>query len=130
MPLPNPEIWGDPETWIYSKRQAGLETTAAELGNFDKPKTANFGTGSSSDYEGALVRAINVAHTMTLNEYLDESICPCGQDSTVSPWGKIAIFNKEHNGSTVPEIQDFTDKNNRSSGCFYLASLSVQVHAP
>jgi hypothetical protein len=111
MANPNPEIWGAPSSWIYSLRQSGLETTEAKLGNFDKPKTAYFGTGPTSGAEGSLVRAINVSHKLTANEFLDESICPCGQDSTVSPWGKIAIFNKNHDGSTVPEIQDFTDKN-------------------
>lgn len=110
MPLPNPEIWGAPDTWIYSKKQPGLETTAAKLGNFDKPKTANFGAGSSADYEGALVRAINVAHTMTLNEYLDESICPCGQSPDVSPFGKVALMNENKNFSTTPSSIYTTDK--------------------
>lgn len=110
MPLPNPEIWGVPSTWIYSKRQVGLETTAAQIGNFDKPKTANFGTGSSADYEGALVRAINVAHTMTANEYLDESICPCGQSPDVSPFGKVALMNENKNFSTTPSSIYTTDK--------------------
>lgn len=111
MANPNSEIWGAPSTWIYSLRQSGLETTTAKLGHFDKPKTAYFGTGATSGFEGSLVRAINVSQKLVANEFLDESICPCGQDSAVSPWGKIAIFNKSHNGSTVPEIQDFTDKN-------------------
>lgn len=108
---PNSEIWGAPSSWIYSLRQSGLETTTAKLGNFDKPKTAYFGTGSTSGYEGSLLRAINVSQKLVANEFLDESICPCGQDSAVSPWGKIAIFNKNNNGSIVPEIQDFTDRN-------------------
>lgn len=111
MANPNSTIWGTPDTWIYSLRQYGLETTVAKLGNFDKPKTAYFGTGSTSGYEGSLLRAINVSQKLVANEFLDESICPCGQDPNVSPWGKIAIFNKNNNGSAVPEIQDFTDKN-------------------
>lgn len=111
MANPRESIWGDSSTWIYSKRQAGLETTTAKLGNFDKPKTAYFGTGSTSGYEGSLLRAINVSQKLVANEFLDESICPCGQDSAVSPWGKIAIFNKNHDGSIVPDVQDFTDKN-------------------
>lgn len=111
MANPNSEIWGAPSSWIYSLRQLGLETTAAKLGNFDKPKTAYFGTGSTSGFEGSLLRGINVAQKLVANEFLDESICPCGQDPQISPWGKIAIFNKNNNGSPVPEIQDFTDKN-------------------
>lgn len=111
MANPNSEIWGAPSSWIYSLRQSGLETTSAKLGNFDKPKTAYFGTGGTSGYEGSLLRAINVSQKLVANEFLDESICPCGQDSAVSPWGKIAIFNKNHDGSLVPEVQDFTDKN-------------------
>lgn len=111
MANPKESIWGAPTTWIYSLRQYGLETTAAKLGNFDKPKTAYFGTGATSGFEGSLARAINVSHKLNANEFLDESICPCGQDPNVSPWGKIAIFNKNHNGSTVPDVQDFTDRN-------------------
>lgn len=110
MANPKESIWGAPSSWIYSKKQAGLETTAAKLGNFDKPKTANFGSGSSADYEGALVRAINVAHTMTLNEYLDESICPCGQSPDVSPFGKVALMNENKNFSTTPSSIYTTDK--------------------
>lgn len=108
---PNSEIWGAPDTWIYSLRQYGLETTTAKLGNFDKPKTAYFGKGGTSGYEGSLLRAINVSQKLVANEFLDESICPCGQDPQISPWGKIAVFNKNNGGSAVPEIQDFTDKN-------------------
>lgn len=110
MANPKESIWGAPSTWIYSKRQPGLETTAAKLGNFDKPKTANFGTGGSADYEGALVRAINVSHTMTLNEYLDESICPCGQSPDVSPFGKVALMNENKNFSTTPSSIYTTEK--------------------
>lgn len=110
MANPKETIWGASSTWIYSKKQAGLETTAAKLGNFDKPKTANFGTGSSADYEGALVRAINVSHTMTLNEYLDESICPCGQSPDVSPFGKVALMNENKNFSPTPSSIYTTDK--------------------
>lgn len=112
MANPNSEIWGAPSTWIYSFKQYGLETTAAKLGNFDKPKTAYFGGSSSAlGYEGSLYRAIVVSQKLVANAFLDETICPCGQDSTVSPWGKIAIFNKNHDGSAVPEVQDFTNKN-------------------
>lgn len=110
MANPISEIWGAPSSWIYSKRQAGLETTTAQLGNFDKPKTADFGTGTLADYEGALVRAINVAHTMTLNEYLDESICPCGQSSDVSPFGKVALMNENKDFSAIPSSIYTTDK--------------------
>lgn len=110
MANPKELIWGAPSSWIYSKRQAGLETTTAQIGNFDKPKTANFGTGTSPDYEGSLVRAINVAHTMTLNEYLDGSICPCGQASDVSPFGKVALMNENKDFSTTPSSIYTSDK--------------------
>lgn len=108
---PNSEIWGAPDTWIYSLRQYGLETTLAKTGHFDKPKTANFGEGSSEGYEGSLLRGIKVSQKLVANEFLDESICPCGQDPNVSPWGKIAIFNTNNDGSAVPKVQDFTDRN-------------------
>lgn len=111
MANPKESIWGAPSSWIYSLRQSGLETVSAKLGNFDKPKTAYFGTGATSGFEGSLIRAINVSQKLVANEFLDESICPCGQDSAVSPWGKIAIFNKNNNGSAVPDIQDFTANN-------------------
>lgn len=110
MANPKESIWGAPSSWIYSKRQVGLETTTAQLGNFDKPKTADFGTGTLPDYEGALVRAINVAHTMTLNEYLDESICPCGQSPDVSPFGKVALMNENKDFSATPSSIYTTDK--------------------
>lgn len=109
MAYPKEEIWGAPSDWIYSKQAAGLESTAAKLGDCDKPKTADFG-GTDNYYRGSLNRAVNNGY-MVLNEYLDESICPCGQAPEVSPYAKIAIFNKSDDLSTSPEIQEIHDAN-------------------
>lgn len=102
MANPNPTIWGDSSSWIYSERAYGLETTVSRLAKCDKPKIANFNPNASTGYKGSLLEAINTAEKMTINQYIDNSICPCGQDPKVSPYGKIALLNENNELSTTP----------------------------
>lgn len=112
MANPNPEIWGNSSTWIYSEKAYGLETTASRLANCDKPKIANFNSNASAGYKGSLREAINTAEKMLVNQYIDNSICPCGQDPLVSPYGKIALINETNELSTTPSrVITVTDSN-------------------
>ena len=113
MANPNQEIWGAPESWIYSPNTTyGLTSTLSQTIHADRPKVAYFGAGSTQGYEGSLLRAINVSQKMTLNEYIDNSICPCGQAPDVSPFAKIAIFNENNDLSTTPRVVTITDNIN------------------
>ncbi len=113
MANPNPEIWGAPETWIYSPHTTlGLTSTLSQTIHADRPKTANFGAGATQGYEGSLLRAINVSQKMTLNDFIDNSICPCGQAPEVSPFAKIAIFNENDDLSLIPRVVTITDNIN------------------
>lgn len=112
MANPNSQIWGAPETWDYSPHTTyGLTSSIAQTLHADRPKVANFG-GSTPDYTGSLLQAINVAQKMTLNEFIDNSICPCGQAPDVSPFAKIAIFNENDDLSTTPRVVTITDNVN------------------
>lgn len=112
MANPNPEIWGNSSSWIYSERAYGLETTISRVAKCDKPKIANFNPNASTGYKGSLLEAINTAEKMTINQYIDNSICPCGQDPTVSPYGKIALLNENNELSTTPSrVITVTDSN-------------------
>ena len=112
MPLPNPEIWGVPETWDYSPHTTlGLTSTLAQTLYADRPKVAHFG-GTTPDYTGSLLQAINVAQKMTLNDFIDNTVCPCGQAPDVSPFAKIAIFNENDDLSTTPRVVTITDNIN------------------
>lgn len=107
---PNPDIWGSPESWLYSPHTTyGLTSQLAQTLNADRPKIANFGTGTTADYEGSLLRAIKVSQKMVLNEYVDETVCPCGQDAKVSPFAKVAIFNENDDLSTTPRVVTIAD---------------------
>ena len=109
MPLPNPEIWGNSSTWFYSDFAYGLTSDAAKIGNFDKPKVNNFG-GTDNVNKSTLVRAMNRGF-ITKNEYIDNTLCPCGQSPDVSPFAKIAIFNEDNDLSLTPRIYEITDSN-------------------
>ena len=111
MANPNPQIWGNTESWIYAPRASGLQTEAAEQGHYAKPKVANFNNSLSTEFKGSLYAAIT-AEKMVINDFIDESITPCGQDSRVSPWGKIAIFNENNDFSLTPSsVHTFYDQN-------------------
>lgn len=105
----NPEIWGDSSTWVYSDFAYGLTSDLSKIGNFDKPKVNNFG-GTDNILKTTLVRARGQGF-ITKNDYIDETLCPCGQAPDISPFAKIAIFNENNDLSTTPRIYEITDSN-------------------
>ena len=109
MANPNPNIWGDNTSWFYSTFAYGLTTDIAKIGNFDKPKVNNFG-GTDNINKSTLIRAIGM-NKLIRNEYIDNTICPCGQAPDVSPFAKIAIFNENNDLSTTPRLFTITDSN-------------------
>lgn len=123
MANPKESIWGAPDTWIYSPHTTyGLTSTLSKTIHADRPKVAYFGAGTTAGYEGSLLRAINVSQKMVLNEYIDNSICPCGQDPNVSPFAKIAIFNENDDLSTTPRVVTISDNIN-----WFFADKAVTV---
>lgn len=109
MANPNPTIWGDSSTWFYAPKSYGLTSTLANTLNAQKPKCENFG-GSDSVYKSSLYRAI-LQNRITINDYIDETLCPCGQSPDVSPFAKIAIFNENNDLSLTPRVHTVTDSN-------------------
>lgn len=109
MANPNPEIWGNSSSWIYSTFAYGLTSDLSKIGNFDKPKVNNFG-GTDNVLKTTLVRARGRGF-ITKNDYIDETLCPCGQAPDISPFAKIAIFNENNDLSTTPRIYEITDSN-------------------
>lgn len=101
MANPNPEIWGNSETWEYSKNAYGLETETAINANAYKPKSNNFGTIILPDYEQTLYSGV-LHGQIEYNSPLDRSICPCGQAPDVSPFAHIAVFNENNDLSETP----------------------------
>lgn len=101
MANPNPEIWGNSETWEYSKNAYGLETETAINANAYKPKCNNFGTIILPDYEQTLYSGV-LHGQIEYNSPLDRSICPCGQSPDVSPFAHIAVFNENNDLSQTP----------------------------
>lgn len=101
MANPNPNVWGTSETWEYSINAYGLETEAAETANCAKPKCNNFGYTVLTDYDYTIYSGV-LHNKITLNQPLDASICPCGQDPIVSPFANLAIFNENNDLSETP----------------------------
>ena len=90
--LPKSSIWGEPASWQNSKNMYGisgsteLKTTHAKIATF----AANDGTLSAGSSAGKTV----------INKELDLTICPCGQDSSISPFRKIRMF-KNHQDAAI-----------------------------
>ena len=111
MANPNPTLWGDSTNWIDSYNSKGLNTQLATTLKCEKPKVNNFGTISEgNNWNGSLMSAVENG-VIPRNQPLDRTICPCGQDPNVSPWGQVALFNQNHDFSSTPSSIITTDNN-------------------
>lgn len=102
MSNPNPEIYGAPETWQTCKYFPWTGGSYAAL-KILKPKVPNFdGEGDGS------LNAGDEAGKTVLNIPIDKSLCPCGQDNTVSCFGDISAFQnqRESDSNKVPTIYE------------------------
>lgn len=91
MPLPNPEIWGAPDTWVNDYIIRSQDFPQYKAGN---PKNAAF-------------RSLMNGSTQNKTPYpepIDKTICPCGQDPAVSCFGKMYTMS----GDSVNDSSHFT----------------------
>lgn len=91
MANPNPEIWGTPDTWVNDYIIRSNDFPQYKAG---KPKNAAF-------------RSLMNGNTQNKTPYpepIDKTICPCGQDSAVSCFGKILTMS----GDSVDDNNNFT----------------------
>lgn len=103
MANPNPEVYGTSETWskcaIFYAVGDGDSTTKTIA-----PQINVWDSESAPRRKGTLSRAIR-AGKLTAGVPMDPTICPCGQDSKVSCFGKIALF-KNHSDTDTNKIPD------------------------
>ncbi|MBO5739982.1 MAG: hypothetical protein J6R52_02870 [Alphaproteobacteria bacterium] len=92
MANPNPEIWGAPETWINAKHFNFVGDGDPDT-RTSKPKTADFGNISGTLAQGDLVGKTPI------NNPIDGTICPCGQNPLVSCFGSIALFKNKQDAA-------------------------------
>lgn len=103
MPLPNPNVYGTSDTWskcavfyAVGDGDSATKTIAPRINVWDST--------SSDRRKGTLSRAIT-AGKLTAGVPIDPTICPCGQDPTVSCFGKIALFTN-HSDNDANKIPD------------------------
>lgn len=115
MALPNPEVWGAPNTWIDDQiLYTSGYTGTTELKNI-KPKTANFSPDMPvTNRNGNIIRGITKAGVFEWRTQIDETICPCGQDPTVSAYGKIDVYHNKKNidQNKIPDYQNVYENEN------------------
>lgn len=103
MANPNPEVYGTQETWakcaVFYTVGDGDSTTKTIA-----PRINVWDSASAATRKGALSRAI-VAGKLTAGVPIDPTICPCGQDTAVSCFGKIGLF-KNHGDTETNRIPD------------------------
>lgn len=104
MANPNIDIWGASNTWIDAPYAGGATGSLAENLKIHTPKCADFGTENNKTQ----LRSGITSERITANEPIDMTICPCGQDETVSAFGRLAIFNEDKTLSTTPRIVERT----------------------
>lgn len=103
MANPNPEVYGTQETWskcavFYAVGDGNPETKTIA------PRINVWDSASSDMRKGTLSRAIR-AGKLTAGVSIDPTICPCGQDPTVSCFGKIGLFTN-HSDTNTNRIPD------------------------
>ena len=103
MANPNPEVYGTSETWakcatFYTAGDGDPETKTIA------PRINVWDSTSLDRRKGTLTRAIT-AGKLIAGVPIDPTICPCGQDSAVSCFGKIGLF-KNHSNSDANKIPD------------------------
>ena len=101
----NTDVWGDSSTWRQEQRLPATEGTGYNILKATKPRIATFATN-----DGTLA-AGNTAGKTPINQSLDATICPCGQDAAVSPFAKIRMF-KNHNSAALNVVPEQTIINN------------------
>lgn len=115
MANPNPEVWGAPNTWIDDQMlYTSGYTGTTELKNI-KPKTSNFTPNQPIDYRsGCLNRGVRLANVFQWGTPIDTTICPCGQDPTVSAYGKIDVYHNKKNidQNKIPDYQNVYENEN------------------
>lgn len=101
----NTAVWGDSSTWRQEQRLPATEGTGYNILKATKPRIATFATN-----DGTLA-AGNTAGKTPINQSLDATICPCGQDSAISPFAKIRMF-MNHNSAALNVVPEQTIINN------------------
>lgn len=103
MSNPNPEVYGTQETWskcaVFYAVGEGNPTTKTIA-----PQINVWDSASQDRRKGTLSRAIT-AGKITAGVPIDPTICPCGQDATVSCFGKIGLF-KNHSDTDANKTPD------------------------
>ena len=77
MAIPNPEIYGAPETWQNNYMFGGLTSSVATVLHAVRPKCPTW--GSSTDYSSSQLRSGITAEKLTQNEPIDKTITAVGQ---------------------------------------------------
>ena len=105
MPYANQSIWGAPNTWapaaVFYAVGDGDSSKKTQ-----KPRIAVFDSSSADNRKGSLIRGIGAGKIPNGNAPIDSSICPCKQDSSISCFGKIALFTNKKNAENnkIPDV--------------------------
>lgn len=107
---PNSEVYGTPDTWA----KCGVFYAVGDGDSATKtiaPQICVWDSTTSVTRKGSLSRALN-AGKVEAGVPIDATICPCGQDSAVSCFGKIGLFtnHSDTDANKIPDrIVSFTD---------------------
>ena len=111
MANPNVDVWGESSSWRQIQYLPATEGTGYSILKATKPRIPTFATN-----DGTLA-AGNTAGKTPINQSLDPTICPCGQDPAISPFAKIRFF-KNHQSDALNKVPDQTVTNNNPCNWF------------
>lgn len=87
--IPNPEIYGAPETWQNAYNASGINNAIGTALKCGKIKVPNFNAPNTGTYITSQIRTAVSNNKITANVAIDNTICAVGQGDK-SPFKKIA----------------------------------------
>ena len=107
----NTDVWGDSSTWRQEQYLPATEGAGYNILKASKPRIATFSSNNGT------LAAGNTAGKTPINQSLDPTICPCGQDPAISPFAKIRFF-KNHQSDDLNKVPDQTVMNDSPCNWF------------
>lgn len=137
MRRPNPNVYGDPETWIDNYYFGGTTISGADILKCSRAKLAVWNTVHTDwTYGTTQLRAAVDDGIIEKNKPIDKSICPNGFQTSVSHIGKIGVFvNRNPNDfpdDTEPVLATYIDHDLNqpiSNWCFFESRRPNQTSA-
>lgn len=102
---PNPEVYGQPETWDFSFMNGGLTTDAAKALKIQKAKVPKWDYEGDEGYWTSQLRIGITAGKITQNVPIDKTVCTVGMGRDC-PYANMGYFRRSGDDEHPSEVSD------------------------